>query len=59
VLIIQGTHDTVVPYTYAQRYHYGYASSTLRLLEGADHGFHQHTLQATALAADFLDEILK
>lgn len=38
-LILQGTHDRVVPYTYAERYHKEIKGSELKLVEGDDHVF--------------------
>ncbi|GJH40017.1 alpha/beta hydrolase [Capnocytophaga sp. HP1101] len=38
-LVIHGTYDVVVPYTYGERYHQGYKNSQLILLPKVDHGF--------------------
>ena len=39
VLVIHGTWDVVVPYTYGERYHQGYKNSRLILLPQVDHSF--------------------
>ena len=39
VLVIHGTWDVVVPYTYGERYHEGYKNSRLILLPQVDHSF--------------------
>ena len=39
VLVIHGTWDVVVPYTYGERYHQGYKNSQLILLPQVDHSF--------------------
>lgn len=39
VIIMQGTHDTIAPFSYAQMYDTGYRNSTLHLVEGENHGF--------------------
>lgn len=54
VLILHGTHDRVVPYTYGERYHYDYPHSTLKLLPGEDHGFSQNPAEAARMASDWL-----
>ena len=38
-LVIHGTWDVVVPYTYGERYHQGYKNSQLILLPQVDHSF--------------------
>ncbi len=38
-LVIHGTWDVVVPYTYGERYHQGYKNSRLILLPKVDHSF--------------------
>lgn len=39
VLVIHGTWDVIVPYTYGERYHQGYKNSQLILLLQVDHSF--------------------
>ncbi len=41
VLIVHGTNDFVVPYSYSERADKLYANSTLYLVEGANHGFNK------------------
>ena len=57
-LIIQGTYDRIVPYTYAERYHDVIRKSTLRLITGEDHGFSQTTPATSVEVADWLRSIL-
>lgn len=54
VLVIHGTHDRVVPYTYGERYDQGYKHSTIKLLPGEDHGFSVNTSEAALYASDWL-----
>lgn len=54
VLVVHGTHDRVVPYTYGQRYHYGYKHSDLELVDGDDHGFSQTNAATARLTAAWL-----
>lgn len=54
VLIIHGTHDRVVPYTYAERYDQGYKDSRLQLLDGDDHGLGKYLQQTIRQAADWV-----
>lgn len=56
VLVIQGTHDRVVPYTYAERYDEGYKDCTLRLIPDEDHSFSQNTAEAALIASDWLSK---
>lgn len=56
VLVIQGTHDRVVPYTYAERYEKGYKNCTLRLIPDEDHSFTQNTEEAALIASDWLSK---
>lgn len=52
--VIHGTYDTVVPYTYGQRFHYVVKDSKLTLLEGLDHGFSGNEAKVAALSTAFL-----
>lgn len=56
VLVIQGTHDRVVPYTYAERYEQGYKNCTLKLLPDEDHSFTVNTTAAALYASDWLSK---
>ena len=58
-LIVHGTADRVVPYTYGERYHQQWPLSRLEILEGFDHGFSQNVYRVTNLVADYLTETLK
>ncbi len=52
-MIIHGTADKVVPYTYGKRYTEIWPNSEYIELEGVDHGFSQNIYKATATAAHF------
>lgn len=54
VLIIHGTHDRVVPYTYGERYDQGYRNSSIKLIPGEDHSFTVNTAEAALYATDWL-----
>lgn len=54
VLVIHGTHDRVVPYTYGERYNKGYKHSSIKLLPEEDHGFSVNTSEAALYASDWL-----
>lgn len=58
-LIVHGTGDRVVPYTYGVRYHQLWNGSQLELLEAYDHGFSQNIYRATQLVSDYLIKTLK
>ncbi len=58
-LIIQGTYDRIVPYTYAERYHREIKHSILKLIPGDDHGFSQTTPQTAQFVADWLKSKLR
>lgn len=53
VLIMQGTHDTIAPFSYAQMYDQGYKDSTLELLEGENHSFTNTTVETAKRIAKF------
>ncbi len=57
-LIIQGTHDQVVPYTYAERFHEKIKNSQLRLIPDENHGFSLTTKDTSLLVADWLHRVL-
>lgn len=59
VLVIHGTHDRIVPYTYAERYEQGYRNSTLKLIPDEDHSFSRNTAEAALYASDWLSRQLK
>lgn len=54
VLVIHGTYDRVVPYTYGERYDMGYKNSKLYLIQGEDHGFSQTSTETSQYAAEWL-----
>lgn len=54
VLVMHGTYDRVVPYTYGERYDQGYKNSTLHLIQGEDHDFSQTSTESALYAADWL-----
>ncbi len=57
-LIVHGTADRVVPYTYGERFRDLWAGSRWELLDAFDHGFSQNIYRATGLVSDFLIEVL-
>ena len=57
-LMIHGTGDVVVPYTYSLSYKKVYRHGTVELLDGVDHGFKGHERRAAKIAADFFAEQL-
>lgn len=59
VLVIQGTHDRIVPYTYAERYQQGYKDCTLKLIPEEDHSFTKNTSEAALYASDWLSKQIK
>lgn len=56
VILIHGTADRIVPYTYSERYKAGYKNAKLYLLPGVDHSFtaEQSRLRAASLVSDFI-----
>lgn len=57
-LVVHGTGDRVVPYTYGERFHQQWPSSELVLLDAYDHGFSQNIYRATNLVSEFLIKTL-
>ena len=57
-LIIHGTGDRVVPYTYGERFHQGWPNSELVIIEKADHGFSKEIEQVAGRSAEFLSKVL-
>ena len=57
VLVIHGTWDVIVPYTYGERYHQGYKNSRLILLPQVDHSF--STEEARNKTATEITEFIK
>ena len=56
VLVIQGTHDRIVPYTYAERYREEDKDCTLKLIPEEDHSFTRNTAEAALYASDWLSK---
>lgn len=59
VLLIHGSHDRIVPYTYSERYLDGYRNATLNLIPDDDHSFSMNTANAALFASDWLAARLK
>ncbi len=57
-LIVQGTHDQIVPYTYAERYNEKIRNSELRLIPDENHVFSKTQKETSILVADWLHGIL-
>ncbi|MBQ5719847.1 MAG: alpha/beta fold hydrolase [Alistipes sp.] len=57
-LIIHGTGDRVVPYTYGERFHQIWPKSKLQIIDRADHGFSQQIEQVATTTAEFLSQTL-
>lgn len=57
-LIVQGTHDQIVPYTYAERYHEKIKGSELKLIPDENHVFSNTSKETSILVADWLKKIL-
>ena len=58
-LILHGTGDRVVPFTYGERFHEVWPKSELVILEAFDHGFSQCLYRACDDATAFLVKTLK
>lgn len=53
-LIIHGTHDQIVPYTYSERYHEKLKDSEIRLISDDNHTFSNTYKETALLVADWL-----
>lgn len=53
-LIVQGTHDQIVPYTYAERYNEKISNSELKLIPDENHVFSNTQKETSILVADWL-----
>ncbi len=53
-LIVQGTHDQIVPYTYAERYNEKITNSELKLIPDENHVFSKTQKETSILVADWL-----
>ncbi|MCM1077631.1 MAG: lysophospholipase [Bacteroides sp.] len=57
-LILQGTHDRIVPYTYAEHYEEVLKKGRLELIEGENHGFTLTQSSSAKMVADWLKKQL-
>ncbi len=57
-LIVQGTHDQIVPYTYAERYNEKIPNSVLKLIPDENHVFSKTQKDTSILVADWLHNVL-
>ncbi len=57
-LIVQGTHDRIVPYTYAERYNEKIKNSELKLIPDENHTFSITQKETSILVADWLHSVL-
>ena len=53
-LVVHGTADRVVPYTYGERFHQIWPKSEWVVLDAFDHGFSQNIYRATSIVSDYL-----
>ena len=58
-IIVHGTGDRIVPYTYGERFHAAWPGSTYVQLDAFDHGFAQNPYRASLLVSQFLIDKLK
>jgi len=58
-LILHGTFDRVVPYSYGERYHQIWPGSEYVALEYFDHGFSQDIVLATDIVSEYLVRVLR
>lgn len=56
VVLVHGTADRIVPYTYSERYKAGYKDAQIYLLPGVDHSFteEQSRLRAASIVSSFI-----
>lgn len=57
--IVHGTGDTIVPYTYGERFHDIWPSGELHIIDAADHGFSKHLEETFEIVLSFLVNNLK
>lgn len=57
-LMIHGTGDTIVPYTYSLRYKEIFLNGTVHLLQGVTHLFTSHEQEAARLVTAYLTEVV-
>ena len=58
-LIVHGTGDRVVPYTYGERFHKIWPGSNLVILDAFDHGFSQNVYRTDEIVSKYLIKQLK
>ena len=58
-LIVHGTADRVVPYTYGERFHQIWPNSQLVIQDYFDHGFSQNIYSSTDIVSEYLIQHLK
>ena len=58
-LIVHGTGDRIVPYTYGERFHQIWPGSEFVLQDYFDHGFSQNIYRSTDIVAQYLIKTLK
>ena len=58
-LILHGTHDNVVPYTYGLRYNEEIKGSELKLIDGEGHGFNNSLKESCQYIADWFKNVLQ
>lgn len=58
-LVLNGTHDNVVPYNYAIRYAEVMPKAELKLVEGEDHGFTKTADSTAEYIAEWLKKYTK
>lgn len=56
VLIIHGTADDIVPYSYGEEYHSIYANSDLELLAGLNHNFSESEDKVAKLVSEYIKD---
>lgn len=56
IVLVHGTADRIVPYTYSERYKAGYKNAQIYLLPGVDHSFteEQSRLRAASIVSSFI-----
>jgi len=60
VLIIHGTSDNIVPYSYSVKANESYKNSELKLIDGAGHGFNGSKFrQCMGYINDYINNVLK
>ena len=58
-LVVHGTGDRVVPYTYGLRFHQQWKGSDYEELEAFDHGFSQNIYRACDIVSSWLIRVLR